>query len=172
MSKSITRLYEASEASRELSDMLLSSEGEVTPEMEGHFDILAQHSANLPAAIDDVLSLVREIETRAEARKAEAGRLRLRAKRDEAVAAWFKSQVLRVMQSEGLKKIETERWRITVAVPGGKPAMDIFDGVPPEWCKEITETVIDRERIRAALDEGQMLPFACLVPKQPYLKVS
>lgn len=168
----ITRLYEASSAARELEAMLTEAEGELTEAMDGHFDILAKQAESLPAAIDDVLSLVRDIEARAEARKAEADRLKQRAKRDEAVAAWFKGQVLRTMQAEGLKKLETARWRATVAQPGGKPAMEIVGEIPPEFITEKIEIVPDKEAIRAALESGQTLSFAMFVAKQPYLKVS
>jgi len=168
----LTRLYEASGAARELEAMLTEAEGELTEAMDGHFDILAKQAESLPAAIDDVLSLVRDIEARAEARKAEADRLKQRAKRDEAVAAWFKSQVLRTMQAEGLKKLETARWRATVAQPGGKPAMEIVDAIPEDFYREVVTREIDKDKIRAALESGQTLPFAMFVPKQPYLKVS
>jgi len=168
----LTRLYEASGAARELEAMLTEAEGELTADMDGHFDILARQAESLPAAIDDVLSLVRDIEARAEARKAEADRLKARAKRDEAVAAWFKSQVLRTMQAEGLKKIETARWRATVAQPGGKAAMEIVDAIPEDFYREVVTREIDKDKIRVALESGQTLPFAMFVSKQPYLKVS
>lgn len=172
MSKSLDRLYEASAATRELEAMLQETEGELTDELDGHFDILAQQAESLPAAIDDVLSLVRDIETRAETRKAEAERLRQRAKRDEAVAAWFRRQVLRLMQSQGLKTLETPRWRATAAMPGGKAAMEIVGDVPAEFTREEIRSTPDKDKIRATLDNGEVLPFAYLVPKQPYLKVS
>ena len=168
----IQRLYEASGAARELEAMLLDSEGELTEAMDGHFDILAQKAESLPACVDEVLSLVREIEVRAEARKAEAERLRQRAKRDEAVAAWMKGQVLRVMQSEGMKTLETPRWRATAAMPGGKAALEIVGDVPAEFTREEIRITPDKDAIRAAIESGQTLPFAYLVAKQPYLKVS
>jgi uncharacterized small protein (DUF1192 family) len=168
----IQRLYETSNAARELETMLTESDGELTAEMEGHFDILAQQAENLPAAIDDVLSLVAEIEHRAAARKAEADRLKARAKRDEAVAEWFRVQVLRAMQAQGMKKVESPRWRATAAMPGGKPSMEIVGDVPPEFTREEIKITPDKDAIRAALESGKTLPFAYLVPKQPYLKVS
>ena len=166
----IQRLYQATEAAQELEAMLLEAQGDIT-ELEGQFDILTRTAESLPAAIDDVLSLVRDIEARAEAREAEAKRLKERAARDEKIAAWMKSQVLRVMQAEGMKKIETERWRATVAMPGGKPALEIVDEVPEEFTTTVTKIIPDNERIRAALETGT-LPFARIVPKEPYLKVS
>jgi len=170
--KSLTRVHEATAAAQELEEMLLDSSGELTEEMEGQFAILTQQAESFPAAIDDVLSLVRDIEARAEARKAEADRLKQRAKRDEAVAAWFKSQVLRTMQAQGLKKIECLRWRATVAQPGGKPAMELIGDVPPEYVEQEIIHVTDKDKIRTELESGKILSFARLVEKQPYLRIS
>ena len=170
----LSRIYEATEAARELENMIAASEengGDIT-ELEGHIDALAARAENLPAAIDDLLTLVREIESRAEARAAEADRLKKRAKRDEAVASWFKTQVLRIMQQQGLKKVETERWRATVATPGGKPAMEVFDDVPEEFIREVVTREIDKDAIRLELESGKVLPFARLVEKFPYLRIS
>lgn len=172
MSKTLARVHDATAAAQELEEMLLESSGELTDEMEGQFAILTQQAESLPAAIDDVLALVRDIEIRAEARKAEAKRIADRAKRDEAVAAWFKNQVLRVMQNEGMKKIETTRFRATVAMPGGKAALEIVGDVPAEMTKTVTEIVVDKDAIRSALEHGKVLSFARLVEKQPYLRIS
>lgn len=170
----LTRIYEATEATRKIEDLIAASEengGDIS-EIVTVLDELARTAESLPAAIDDLLSLTREIEVRAEARKAEADRLKQRAKRDEAIAAWFKSQVLRIMQAEGLKKLETPRWKATVATPGGKPAMEVFDDVPEEFMREIVTREIDKDAIRAELESGKTLPFARLVEKFPYLRIS
>ena len=152
--------------------MLLESSGELTDEMEGQFAILTQQAESLPAAIDDVLALVRDIEIRAEARKAEAKRIADRAKRDESIAAWFKDQVLRVMQNEGMKKLETTRFRATVAMPGGKAALELIGDVPPEYVEQQIIHVTDKDKIRAELEQGKTLCFARLVEKEPYLRIS
>jgi hypothetical protein len=168
----MTRVHDATAAAQELEEMLLESSGELTDEMEGQFAILTQQAESLPAAIDDVLALVRDIEIRAEARKAEAKRIADRAKRDESIAAWFKDQVLRVMQNEGMKKLETTRFRATVAMPGGKAALELVGDVPPEYVEQQIIHVTDKEKIRAELEQGKTLCFARLVEKQPYLRIS
>jgi len=171
MSNAITKLYEATDAARALESMLQETEGDITGAEEA-FDALAAKADSLPAAVDDVLSLVAEIEHRAAARKAEAERLRQRMKRDEAIADWMRGQVLRLLQERGTKVMETPRFRATVATPGGKPALEMVDEVPAEFTREVITREIDKEKIRAALDGGTVLAFARLVPKQPYLKVS
>jgi len=170
----LTRIYEASEAARELEFLIESTRdtgGDIT-ELESQIDALATKADSLPAAFDDLMGLVRDIEARAEARKAEAKRLADRAKRDEATAAWFKSQILRVMMGAGAKTMETPRFRLTVAQPGGKPALEIVAEVPDQFTEVVTEVVPNKDAIRAALDRGETLPFAHYVPKQPYLRVS
>lgn len=168
----MTRVHDATAAAQELEEMLLESSGELTDEMEGQFAILTQQAESLPAAIDDVLALVRDIEIRAEARKVEARRLADRAKRDESIAAWFKDQVLRVMQNEGMKKLETTRFRATVAMPGGKALLELIGDVPPEYVEQQIIHVTDKDKIRAELEQGKTLCFARLVEKQPYLRIS
>ena len=171
MSNAITKLYEATDAARALESMLQETEGDITG-AEAAFDALAAKADSLPEAVDDVLALVTEIEHRAAARKAEADRLKARAKRDESVADWMRGQVLRLIQERGMKVMETPRFRATVATPGGKPALEIVDEVPERFTREVVTKEIDKDAIRAALDGGTVLPFARLVPKQPYLKVS
>ena len=170
----LTRIYEASEAARELEFLIESTRdtgGDIT-ELESQIDALATRADSLPAAFDDLMGLVRDIEARAEARKAEAKRLADRAKRDEATVAWFKSQILRVMMGAGAKTLETPRFKLTVAQPGGKPAMEVFDDVPAEFMREVVTYEIDKDAIRAELEAGRTLPFARFVEKFPYLKVS
>jgi chromosome segregation ATPase len=174
MAKTLDRIFEATAASRELEALIASTAetgGDIT-ELETKIDELAQKAETLPQAIDDLLSLVSEIEYRASARKTEGKRLTDRAKQDEKVAEWFKGQVLRILRSRGTAKLETARFKATVAQPGGKPAMEILDEVPDEWTIAVTEIVPDKERIREALEKGEVLSFARLIPKEPYLRIS
>ena len=57
-------------------------------------------------------------------------------------------------------------------MPGGKPALEIVGDVPPEFTREEVRITPDKDAIRDAIEGGSTLPFARLVPKQPYLKVS
>jgi hypothetical protein len=76
------------------------------------------------------------------------------------------------MQSEGMKKVETTRFRATVAMPGGKPALELIGDVPPEYVEQEIIHVTDKDKIRTELESGKVLPFARLVEKQPYLRIS
>lgn len=167
----LTRLYETSDAVRDLEAMLIAHEGDIT-DLEGEFTVLSVEAEKYPAAVDDVLCIVRDIESRADARKAEAARITVRAKRDSSVADWFRSQVLRSLMERGQKKIETARWRATVAAPGGKSSLDIVGDVPDEYMTIVTTAKVDTDKIRAALDRGEVLPFAFYSVKQPYLRIS
>jgi hypothetical protein len=170
----VQRIYEAKQAAQELEELFVKSAedgGDVT-HLEEQINTLVQKADSIGTAIDDLLTLTREIEVRAEARRAEAKRLIDRAKRDESVAEWFKGHVLRIMQEQGKKVFETPRWRATVAMPGGKQSMEIVAEVPPDFTIRQVTVLPDRQLIRESLEGGETLDFAYLVPKQPYLKVS
>jgi hypothetical protein len=174
MTNPLSRVYEATSAARELETLFqesIETNGDVT-HLEQHIDALALKADSLPDAVDDLLCVIKEVEIRAEARRAEAERLKQRAKRDEAVAGWFRTQILRVMQSQGKTKMETKHWRLSVAMPGGKPAMELVDVVPDNFQMEETVICPDKEAIRSALERGEVLTFARLVPKEPYLRIS
>ena len=170
----IARIYEANEASNRLDMILQIAEqngGDITG-MEQQFDELTIAAANLPDAINDAMIYVTELEKRAIGRKEEAKRLADRARQDAAAADWVKSQILRTMQSRGIKKLETTHFKLTVAMPGGKPSMEILDDVPEAFQIEVVTHEPDKEAIREKLEQGDTLPFARLVPKQPYLRIS
>ena len=66
MAKTLDRIFEATAASRELEALIASTAetgGDIT-ELETKIDELAQKAETLPQAIDDLLSLVSEIEYR------------------------------------------------------------------------------------------------------------
>jgi hypothetical protein len=169
--KSLERLYEASEAAQQLEEMLHERDGDITG-AELQFDALTEKAGSINAAVDDVISLVRDIESRAEARADEADRLKARARRDADIAKWFKSQVLRVMTERGLKTIETPRFRLTASMPGGKQALSIVGEVPEQFTRQVTTVETNTDAIRAELDSGKTLDFAYYAPKQPYLRIS
>lgn len=170
----IARIYRATEASKRL-DMIFEiaeqNGGDITG-LESQFDELISIAATLPDAVNDALIYVTELEKRAAARREEVARLLGRARQDEKAAEWIKHQVLRTLQSRGEKKMETPYFKVTVAMPGGKAALEIVDDVPPEYQVEVVEITPDKQRIREALERGDTLSFARIVPKEPYLRIS
>ncbi len=64
-------------------------------------------------------------------------------------------------------KIETKDWTVSVQNAGGKQALTLDEAYPdiPEEYLTYLPPVINKEAVRAAMEEGKTLPFAKLEPK-------
>jgi len=170
----LQRVYRASVAAQQLEALLLSTEesgGDATLLM-GQIDVLASMAKELGPCCDDLLAVAGEMAMRASGRKMEAARLTALAKRDEAMIAFMKQQVMRVMQESDIERMETPLHKLSIASAGGKQSMEIVGDVPPEFMVTVTETVPDKELIRSKLEAGEQLNFALLHPRTQTLRIS
>ena len=168
----LQRVYKASQAAQQLEALLLSTEesgGDATLLM-GQIDVLAATASTLGGCFDDLLSVAAEITMRASTRKQEAARLTALAKRDEAMVAFMKQQVMRVMQESAVERMETPLHKLSIASAGGKQSMEIVGDVPPEFT--MTEIVPNKELIRSKLEAGEQLNFALLHPRTQTLRIT
>ena len=126
----------------------------------------------LADSVDNYCAMIRELEERSKGRKAEADRLAKRARVDANSADWLKATLLAVLQSRGLRKLETNRYRVSIAANGGKLPLDLPDPsrVPEQWL-EYPPPVPDTKAIRAALEAGTALPFAALRERGTHLSI-
>ena len=170
----LQRVYRASIAAQQLEALLLSTEesgGDATLLM-GQIDVLASMAKELGPCCDDLLSIASEITMRASTRKQEAARLIALAKRDEAMVAFMKQQVMRVMQESDVDRMETPLHKLSIASAGGKQSMELVGEVPPEFTMTVTEIVPNKELIRLKLEAGEQLNFALLHPRTQTLRIS
>jgi hypothetical protein len=119
----------------------------------------------LHSKLDNYGIFIRELEARAEVRKAEAKRLQERATVDENKAKALKESLLYVFTARDLKKIETKRFSFSRAKNGGKAPIILDEQIPISEIPTEYQTVIvqiSKETIRKALESGQELPFARL----------
>ena len=168
----LQRVYKASQAAQQLEALLLSTEesgGDATLLM-GQIDVLASMAKELGPCCDDLLAVAGEISMRASSRKMEAARLTALAKRDEAMVAFMKQQVMRVMQESDVDRMETPLHKLSIASAGGKQSMELVGEVPPEFT--MTEIVPNKELIRSKLEAGEQLNFALLHPRTQTLRIS
>ena len=166
-------MFNASAAAVELEMLIAESEdngGDIT-KIEGQIDWLASKAANLPEAIDDVMSIVKVIEIRSKARKEEADRLKALAKRDTDIANWLRNQIYRVMTENNKDKLDTKMHRLTIVNAGGIQALELIGEIPDEYMVTVTTKEPDKELIREELQSGKVLEFAHLVPKQKVLRI-
>jgi hypothetical protein len=120
---------------------------------------------------DNYAALISEMRKRSEARFDESQRLAKRAAADDAAADWLASRLLSALVSRNVKRLETDRYAISVATNGGKAPLEINGDVPPEFVRVQTSEVVDREAIRTALEHGQSLPFARLLERGKRLTI-
>lgn len=113
--------------------------------------------------LDNYAALIRELELRADARKAEARRLAERAKRDEEQAGFLKERLKAHFIRHTLKSIDTPRFRISHVRNGGllPVLMNLeVESLPDSYRVTELRHRANLDAIRTALDTGEMLPFA------------
>jgi|694.fasta_scaffold85434_3 hypothetical protein len=139
-------------------------------------EALEQHLAGLDEALDQkaegYASVIRSLELRARARKDEASRIRDLAEADEAVADRLKKRLKEAMEATGKTKIDTPRFKLSVAGNGGKAPLVIdgsADDLPPQF--RVVRHEPNKDAIRSALEAGQAVPGCTLLPRGTSLRI-
>ena len=147
-----------------LDDLLAEVGGDVTePKVASIVDAWFEElDHSLSAKVDNYAALISTMRARADVRRAEAERLARRAQVDESAADWLASRLLAALDTRGMRKVETDRYAVSVVGNGGKAPLLVDGDVPAEFLKTVTKVEPDRERIRLAIEAGQALPFARL----------
>ena len=158
------RLFQITDDLAALDDLLAEVGGDITnPDVAATVDAwLAELDQNLSGKVDNYAALITEIRNRAETRKAEAERLANRARIDENAADWLATVLKAALEARGVKKLETDRYTVSIVGNGGKQPLVLTGDVPPEWCKFVEKIEVNRDKIRASLEAGETLPFATL----------
>ena len=137
---------------------------------------LEAHLAGLDAALDskcdDFAALIRSLELRSAARKSEADRMRALAKADEALAERLATRLKEAMESSGRTKIDTQRFRLSVAGNGGKQPLSVTCDATT-LPKELTTVTVaaNKEAIRQALEAGAIIAGCELLPRGTSLRI-
>ncbi len=103
-----------------IQSLILERDGDIT-DIESEIDewFNAAHERR-DEKLDAYAGLIRELESRALVRENEASRLAHRAKVDANKASVLKNRLKAFFELTGLKRIETTRFRLTLAANGGK----------------------------------------------------
>lgn len=158
-------LYQLTE---ELTALLNMADTEMSEDIDA---AMKEHTALLieafDAKADNYAALIRTCETRASARYEESQRLNKLAQADEALAMRLRMALLEAMQATGRKKVQTERFALTVAQNGGKQPVVVTDedALPAEFRVPVWSEKIDRDAIREALERGDTVEGAVLQPR-------
>jgi hypothetical protein len=75
------------------------------------------------------------------------------------------------MENAGIKEIETDMHRFKIVKNGGKLPLRIDGGVPENFIKTEVKQLPDKDKIREALENGEVLTFASLGERGTHLKI-
>lgn len=132
-------------------------------------DTLEAIEGEIEDKADGYAKIIRELESKANARKEEAKRLTESAKSFENKTKLLKQNLFNAMKATGKTKFATELFSFNIAKNGGKQTLTIDGDVPEEYTKTIIEN--DNDKIREALESGKELPFAHLEPRGESLRI-
>jgi hypothetical protein len=158
------RLLQITDDMQALDDLLAEVGGDVSdPNVAAAVEAwMAELDTNFAGKVDNYAALITSIRARADVRRAESERLAKRAQIDEASADWLAARLLQALEARGTRKVETDRYAVSVVGNGGKQPLLLAGEVPADWQRTKTTVEPDRERIRASLEAGEALPFASL----------
>ena len=133
------------------------------------FDTLEAIEGEIEDKADGYAKIIKELESKKNARKEEAKRLTDSAKVFENRVNALKQNLFNAMKQTGKTKFATDLFTFNIAKNGGKQPLTIDGDVPEEYKKIIKEN--DNEKIRADLEAGKELPFAHLEPRGESLRI-
>ena len=146
------------------------TEEEVLAAVEAYFGDL---SAERDRKLDNYARFIGQRQAYAEYREAEAKRLAALAKADLNAAKSCKDRLHWLFVERGWTNIETPNFKFAIQKNGGKAPLIIADVEAtdlPEAYRKIT-VEIDKEAIRAALEAGTTLEFACIGEPGSHLRI-
>lgn len=158
-------LYELNIAWQELNNMLYQDD--VDKQMI--LDTLESIDGEIEDKADNYAKIIKGMEAKKDARKAEAKRLTDSASVLDNRIKYLKQNLFNTMKDTGKIKFTTDLFAFRIQKNGGKRALTIDGKVPKEYTKTIIEN--DTDKIRQALEDGKELKFAHLEPQSESLRI-
>lgn len=150
---------------------------EADPELAAHAieAYLRDNAGTLEQKVDGYCALIRNLEALADARAQEAKRMQELALSDKSKVARLKEMLVWFLKDvAGIPKLDTERFRVSVAANGGKAPLVVPDD-PSAWPKEfVRERVIrelDREALREALEHGEQVDGCAIADRGYHVRI-
>ena len=165
-------LYEIREDCIALDEILTGADGDITdPAVE---EVVMAWFEEVGDDIDDKLEaygvVIREMESRALVRRMEGERLIAQAKVQENSARGLKERLLWFMGDRGVTKVETPKFRFSIAKNGGQLPLVINEQEVPEDYLAV-EYRVNKEKIREHLKSGGLLSFAKFGERGEHLRI-
>ena len=169
----MSQLIEIADEERALDKLLDDCDGDVTG-MEQIIDEWRKEIGdNLNEKVDSYAALITEKMRMYGVRQGESERLHRLALTDKNRADSLKGWLKYILDDMCIKKLETDRFRVSVAANGGKKKLDIFvpDNMIPNEYQKQSPPVPDTEKIREALEAGSEIPGAVLQERGTSLRI-
>ena len=162
-------MYSLTQDYKKLLDLAGSMDAD---ELETFNDTLEAVLGEIEVKADGYAVVLAEIEGRINTVNREIGRL-------EAIESALSNTRRRMidrlktaMEDIGKKEIKTDLHRFKIVNNGGKLPMTVQeDCVPEEYTKTEVKITPDKDKIRTALESGEVLPFAQLQERGTHLKI-
>lgn len=161
----MSNLYELKENYKKVADMLYEEE----IDEQCILDTLESIEGEIEDKADGYAKIIKELESKRDARKAEAKRLTDNATLFDNRIKRLKQNLFNSMKIRGKTKFTTDLFTFRIQKNGGKRALTIDGKVPKEYTKIIVEN--DTDKIRQALESGKEISFAHLEPHSESLRI-
>jgi len=169
------RLIDITDEARNIDKLITEADGDLTGQEQIVDAWLKENKDKLSEKADNYAALITEKEQRAGVRKNESERLAKLVKADMNSAAGMKYLLKQALDAMCIQKLETNRFRISVATNGGKQPIDIYvpdEELPAIYKKEVPASyVADKEAIREALEAGKEVKGAVLQQRGTNLRI-
>jgi len=166
-------LIDIADDARALDKLLDEADGDLTG-MEQIIDDWKQELGDkFEEKVDSYAALITEKMRMYQVRQGEAERLTRLALTDKNRADWLKGMLKHVFAELGVQKMDTDRYRLSVATNGGKKKLDIYvpaNELPAEYILP-TDLEADKKAIRLALEAGEIIPGAVLQERGTSLRI-
>lgn len=149
------KLYELSNAYKELLDR-----EDLDP--QAVVDTLDAIKDAIEIKADGIASVIDELRSSAERKKAKAKDWSESAKADLQRAQWLKQYLTSELDNAGIKKVETDNHLLSVRNFKASTVIDDFDALPDDYKITKTDIVSNKSSIYQALKAGETVPGAHL----------
>lgn len=146
-----------------------SESGEIDPVLDGLWDEL---QGSIKDKVESYCHVIREFELLAKARAEEAERIQALADSDQAKAKSLKAKLLYIFGLQGVDKLETKSFRLSVCQNGGSQPIEVVVPVEelPEACRKV-EVRADMEKIRELVKSGVPINGVNVLPRGQHLRI-
>ena len=160
-------IFDLTDEMQHLMMLAETDDGEISYELA---EALGKTEAEFNTKVESWLHVIGELEAVADARKAEADRIKSLSTTSRNAAERMKTILLHTLQKLGLQKVETTRYKVRWQRAGKSPLLiGNPDLIPDSFCNLVRHP--DKEAIREALERGEQLGFATLGDKTAFLVI-